>query len=710
MFDFSWGTGSFPLHLTDELGPVTASVAQIQPKEPERSDHRARPALVEVLAVGEGRGLNSMRASRTAIGDRLRYLDHTVSSDGDLKRLTVRQSDPVTRLLATAVIEQFAGCDAYRFYVELRNLGPGSVLIQQVTTASLSGLTAHLGPTRELDLWTARSEWCAENRWFATDLAGAGGMADIHASIHGHFARGSIALAGHSTWSSGEFIPVAGIENRASRRALAWQIENNGPWRWELDTLFDQTDALALALLGPTDLDHSWSLALEAGASFTTVAASVALSRGGLTGAIGELTRHRRRSHLSVQADAERPLIFNDYMNTIAGDPTAEKLLPLVDAAAGVGVRYFCIDAGWYDDGGDWWSSVGAWEPSTVRFGEQGLTGVLDHIRAKGMVPGLWIEPEVVGVRSPIACALPEDAFMRRGGIRIVEHDRYFLDFRSSAARDFLDGVFARLIEEYGVRYFKWDYNVTPGTGPDSNATSPGAGLLDHARAHLAWVEVLRHRYPGVILEACSSGAQRMDAAILARYDLQSTTDQQDYLLYPTIAAAAPMALPAEQAGNWAYPQPEWTLEQVAFTLVTGLSGRLYLSGHLDRLDPDQLDLVRDAAAAYPGIVDHHAKALPAWPLGLPVWDDPQVAVASVLPDEVLLFAWNRDENAVGVTLEFPGLAGSEVSVETVFPSRLRPWQMDWDQARGRLVADLSGAGESARVIRLRRTDQCVHR
>ena len=91
------------------------------------------------------------------------------------------------------------------------------------------------------------------------------------------------------------------------------------------------------------------------------------------------------------------PVIFNDYMNTLMGDPTTEKLLPLIDAAAEVGADYFCIDAGWYAEG-DWWNTVGAWQPSTTRF-PNGLGEVIDRIHSRGMVPGLWLEPEVIGVR-----------------------------------------------------------------------------------------------------------------------------------------------------------------------------------------------------------------------------------------------------------------------------------------------------------------------
>ena len=47
------------------------------------------------------------------------------------------------------------------------------------------------------------------------------------------------------------------------------------------------------------------------------------------------------------------------------------------------------------------------------------------------MVPGLWLEPEVIGVDSPIARELPDDAFLTRRGVRVAEHGRYLLDLRN---------------------------------------------------------------------------------------------------------------------------------------------------------------------------------------------------------------------------------------------------------------------------------------
>ena len=77
---------------------------------------------------------------------------------------------------------------------------------------------------------------------------------------------------------------------------------------------------------------------------------------------------------------------YNDYMNCLYGDPTTEKLIPLIDAAAEAGCEYFCIDAGWYADG-IWWDEVGEWKPSSVRF-PKGIIEPINHILEKGMIPG----------------------------------------------------------------------------------------------------------------------------------------------------------------------------------------------------------------------------------------------------------------------------------------------------------------------------------
>jgi alpha-galactosidase len=690
-----WGASRAPLRLcSDPAAPVSVSVAA------DETGERAgeRQPLVEVLAFGHGRRRNSLRMADSAIGSRLRLASPI---EAEPKHLEVSQIDQMTGLAVSTRIETLDSCAAYRATTTLTNSGTETLIIQSVSSIALSGMTELLGSAEETLVWQARNEWCSESRWYPVLLESQQALVDINPMLHGETSRCMYGLTSSSNWSSGSFVPMGALVG-STGAALVWQLEVNGPWRWEIISRFDPVDPYGLVLLGPTDLHHSWVHQLEPGESFTSVPVSFAVSRDGLAGAMAELTWHRRAAHVCVPADTGRPLVFNDYMNTLMGDPTAGKLLPLIEAAASVGAQVFCIDAGWYDDDGDWWPSVGAWEPSRQRFGAHGLGGVLHHIRDRGMKAGLWIEPEVIGVNSTKATELSDECFMRRDGRRIEEHQRYFLDFRAHATREYLDSVFERLISGLGVEYFKWDNNVTPGTGPKGGgARSPGDGLLEHSRAQLAWFDALRARYPAVIFEACSSGAQRMDQAILSRFDLQSTSDQQDYRLYPPIAASAPMAMAPEQAANWSYPIPGMRPEQVAFTLVTGLSGRLYLSGRLNELDRAAIELVREATAIYPSVIRHHSLSTPFWPLGLPSWSDPVVALGSLGSDDALVAIWNRLPATSSVILEVPAYQGRAVAVSTLFPTSLPTWPWRWDQSTGHLHLGLAKTGEAARLLRL---------
>ncbi len=61
--------------------------------------------------------------------------------------------------------------------------------------------------------------------------------------------------------------------------------------------------------------------------------------------------------------------------------------------------------------------------------------------------------------------------------------------------------------------------------------------------------------------------------------------------------------------------------------MVNGLVGRLYLSGHLDRMAADELALVHEGVAAHRLLRGEIPRTVPFWPLGLPGWFDPTVAL-----------------------------------------------------------------------------------
>jgi alpha-galactosidase len=638
------------------------------------SETRTILPLSHIELAGHARDhINGKRHVGGAVSSRLEYVDHSITESNVSTLLEITSHDPVTDLTVVACLEQHPDIAAIRARTRV-TAGSQEVALLHITSLLVPGLLPG-GEGRwedRLTAWTAANPWCGEGRWTSATLAERGLTTTDRPD-----ARNRFALSSTGSWSSSEHLPMGALTDEKTGRAVVWQIEHNGSWAWEVG---DTYDAVYVGLSGPCDAENQWSKILAPGDTFTTVPVTLAASTDGLEGGIAQLTKHRRvtrRPHV----DTERlPIVFNDYMNCLSGDPSTERLLPLIDAAARAGAEYFVVDAGWYDDTDGWWDSVGEWQPSTVRF-PGGFDKVMDLVRERGMTPGLWLEPEVVGVRSPMAQRLPDEAFFQRAGRRLTERGRHQLDFRHPAAREHLDAAVDRLVTEFGLGYLKLDYNIEIGPGTDHNADSAGDGLLGHNRAYRAWIEAVLDRHPGLVIESCSSGGLRTDHAMLSAAQLHSVTDQTDFRLLPAIAAAAPMAVTPEQSAMWAYPVPEMSDRETAFNLASALLGRIHLSGRLDLLRPEQEALTHNALAAYRELRTYLPTALPHWPIGLPAWRDGWVSLAlEVDSDSVAgyLLAWRRDADSLAIELPIPWTADRPLRPEVVFPTSPTEADVTW--------------------------------
>ncbi|KOV97005.1 alpha-galactosidase [Streptomyces sp. NRRL B-1140] len=685
-------------HPESGLHAVVGATGAVRLGRPGQDWARLVP-LVEVTATGHGRMWSGERFIETAIGERLTYGGHETVRRGDGECTTIRLLDAETGLAAHVTLETRAGSRCLRARVRLFNEGGAALRLESVSTLALGGVTDGAGGLDDLTLHWADNDWLAECRWRQDGFRER--VVPLSRSAHGHEGRGCFERYSQGSWSTGRHLPVAGLTD-SEGSAWLWQIESSAGWRFETG---EREGAAYVALFGPDDAHHQWWHTLAPGEEFHTVpAVLVHTETGGLDAAFGELTDHRRSIRRDHPDHRTLPVIYNDYMNTLMGDPTTERLLPLIEAAGAAGAEVFVIDAGWYDDDEQgWWDAVGAWEPAPRRF-PGGLPEVLDAIRAHGMTPGLWLEPEVVGVRSPLARTLPPEAFFRRGGLRVTEHGRHHLDLRHPAARAHLDEVVDRLAGEWGVGYLKLDYNINIGPGTENGSESAGAGLLGHHRAHLDWMAALLDRHPGLVLENCGSGGLRMDYAQLAVAQLQSTSDQQDILRCPPIAAAAATAVTPEQAAIWAYPQPDHTLDEIALTLTGALLGRVHLSGFLNLMSPEQSGLVRSAICVYKELRPELGGARPFWPLGLPGWEDEWIAHGLCSRGATFLSVCRRaPDNAAAPapssTLALPHLRGRPVRPVVLYPPAADA-AVEWDADAGRLTVSLPRAN-TAVLLRL---------
>jgi alpha-galactosidase len=569
-------------------------------------------------------------------GGRMLFSGKAEGSTATGKQLILTHIDPALSLKVESIYESFDNLPVVRRSTRVTNLGNKAVGIEYLSSAMLHNLAAPRDFEQDLLVHYAFNTWQAEGQWHARRPSQVGFI------DNGNFTCSSASFNSLGTWSTQKYLPMGLIENKKLGVIWFWQIEHNGSWHWELSN----TSAKAVyAYIGGPDAQHSqaWK-SLKPGESYQTVPVGLGCVRGGVEQAIEALTQYRRTACIRPHSANHRcPVIFNDYMNCLEGDPTTEKELPLIDAAAAAGCEYFVIDAGWYAERSEnWWGSVGLWQPSKTRWAPGGLKAVMDHIRSKGMVPGLWLEPEVIGINSPLK-SKPDSWFFMRHGRRVIDHSRFLLDMRNPEVRAYLDSVVDRMVGDYGAGYIKMDYNVDGLEGTELRADSFGQGLLEVNRALLSWHDGILNRHPDLTIENCGSGGGRMEYAMLSHLQLQSSSDQEDYRKYPAIVVGASAGVLPEQLAVWSYPMATDQPDAASFNMVSAMLCRMHQSGHLAKLLPESMAQVKTGIRIYKEKIRPHVpESHPFYPLGFTDITDSRspIALGMRSPGQTFVAVW----------------------------------------------------------------------
>jgi len=656
------------LEITDEnqIKLLHFSALPFNEKDVESKTMEGSFNLVELNISGLDRPLerHGTKYIVTAPGYRMKYHGHKDYRNNIGRKLEIVTFDEETKIFVTSHIQFFDTISVIRSWSEIINKGKETQTLEYISSFNYTGIEKEgiLPRDEKMSLKIPHNSWQREMDWQTYTLEQLG-MAQSQPTIEQRSSK-AIGITNTGNWSTKEYLPMGFLENKETSTNLYWQIEHNGSWHWEIS---DQTSHLYLALSGPTEIESHWFKNLKPEDSFVSVTVAVGVSCGNFDIAMGELTKYRRAIRRPNKDNESLAIIFNDYMNCLWANPTTEKELPLIDAAYETGCEYFCIDAGWYSPG-YWWDNVGEWHESKERF-PKGLKEITDYIRSKGLIPGVWLELEVMGIKCTKASQVPEDWFFVRHGKKIYDRSRYQLDFRNPQVSAYANEVIDRLVSEYGVGYIKMDYNIEPGIGTELYADSIGEGLLGHERAYLAWLDNVFIKYPDLIIENCSSGGLRIDYAMLQRCSIQSTSDQDDYKRYATIAANSPSGLTPEQSAIWSYPLKEGDKEEVVFNMVNSMLLRIHQSGHLVYINEERKTLVKEALDYYKSMRHHIKTALPFWPLGLSKFSDTWVSLGLRTQEKLYVAVWRRNSERDTCVIPIEYTANKKVSVKCAYPS-----------------------------------------
>jgi alpha-galactosidase len=182
------------------------------------------------------------------------------------------------------------------------------------------------------------------------------------------------------------------------------------------------------------------------------------------------------------------------------------------------------------------------------------------------------------------------------------------------------------------------------------------------------WLDGVLARFPELTIENCGSGGGRMEYAMLSHLQLQSSSDQEDYRLYPAIAVGESAGVLPEQLAIWSYQLTDGNSDAATFNTVNAMLFRIHQSGHLAELSPESFAQVKEGLRIYKETVRPHiAQAIPYYPLGMPDITDGSspVALGMQSPASHFVAVWRLRG---GARVHLPGVPAK---MRVLYPSGL---------------------------------------
>ncbi len=234
------------------------------------------------------------------------------------------------------------------------------------------------------------------------------------------------------------------------------------------------------------------------------------------------------RGQKTNKAAAERPVIYNSwYPYEFRVDE--KNCTGLLEECAALGVELFVIDDGWMPGRTTDVSGLGDWVTDPVRF-PNGLAPIAKACHDRGMLFGLWVEPEMVNPDSELYRAHPD--WVIHDPLRPLTEQRHqlILNLARDDVRDWAIEQLDRIIEDYQLDYLKWDMNryVTESGWPDAPRDEQQSLRIRYIQNLEKIWQHMNEKYPDVLLENCASGGGRSDFGMVPYADRINRSDNAD--------------------------------------------------------------------------------------------------------------------------------------------------------------------------------------
>ncbi|HEY5223423.1 MAG TPA: alpha-galactosidase [Microbacteriaceae bacterium] len=295
-----------------------------------------------------------------------------------------------------------------------------------------------------------------------------------------------------------------------------------------------------------------------------------------------------------------RPVVYNSWYAT-EFDVNVEQQLELARYAAELGAEVFVVDDGWFVGRVSDKAGLGDWTPDPAKFPD-GLAALAQSVLDLKMRFGIWVEPEGVSEDSDLYRRHPEWVYQAAGRPLVTVRNQLVLDLGRDDVVAWVEDLLRRLLNSTPISYLKWDMNRSVSDGGRAGDPHGREWSVQHTRGYYRVLEMLRREFPGVTVEACSSGGGRIDNAVLARSDVVWTSDETGPVDRLGIQHGFLSAYPAHVMSSWVsderghHDRRDVSFE---FRFTVAMAGVLGIGSDVTAWTPDQCVRAGELIARY---------------------------------------------------------------------------------------------------------------
>ena len=276
---------------------------------------------------------------------------------------------------------------------------------------------------------------------------------------------------------------------------------------------------------------QSFCFVLEPDDVFETPEAVMTYSHKGFNGMSVQTHRFVREHIVRGQWKRKvRPVLLNSWEASYF-DINERKLLNLAKAGKDVGIELFVMDDGWFGERNDDTTSLGDWDVNKKKL-PGGVKRLCDKVREMGLMFGIWLEPEMVNVKSRLYEEHPDWVLQIPKNPHSEGRNQRILDLTRKEVQDFIIEKMSEVFSSADISYVKWDMNRIFSDYFSSALPKEKQGEVAHRYVLGLYrcMKELTERFPHILFEGCASGGNRFDLGILSYFPQIWASDDTDAL------------------------------------------------------------------------------------------------------------------------------------------------------------------------------------